>query len=326
MGLVFAYADPPYPGRARKYYGKEASYGGEVDHRELIASLTAAGYAGWALSTAADALRAVLPLCPPEARVCAWVKPIGAAPRTYGLHNTWEPLIVVPGRRLRPGRRDWLSAQPARGGGALPGRKPIAFCAWLFDSLGMLPGDELVDLFPGTGVVGRAWAEASGYASARARDDASVRSSANGDGVNLVPITVQDAREFVRQHHRHHPPPVSGLFAVACSEGGPIVGVAIVGRPVARGLQDGWTAEVTRVATDGSRNACSMLYGACWRAARALGYRRLVTYTLEEEGGTSLRASGWKVVAQVEGGSWSCASRPRVDKHPTQAKLRWEPK
>lgn len=100
-GMVFAYADPPYPGRARKYYSKEASYGGEVDHRELIASLTAGGYAGWALSTAADALREVLPLCPPEARVCAWVKPIGAAPRTYGLHNTWEPLIVVPGRRLR---------------------------------------------------------------------------------------------------------------------------------------------------------------------------------------------------------------------------------
>jgi hypothetical protein len=141
----------------------------------------------------------------------------------------------------------------------------------------------------------------------------------------LVPITVQDAREYVRQKHRHHAPPVSGLFAVACAgDDAQICGVAIVGRPVARGLQDGWTAEVTRVATNGARNACSILYGACWRAARALGYRKLVTYTLADEGGASLRASGWKVVGEVEGRSWSCDSRPRVDKHPLQNKLRWE--
>jgi len=141
----------------------------------------------------------------------------------------------------------------------------------------------------------------------------------------LVPITVSDARAFVLEHHRHHRPPVSGLFAVACADSPTrIRGVAIVGRPVARGLQDGWTAEVTRVATDGTRNACSMLYGAAWRAARALGYRRLVTYTLAEEPGTSLRASGWATVAEVRGRSWSCTSRPRVDKHPTQGKLRWE--
>lgn len=179
LPLRFAYADPPYPGRAKKYYGDQPSFAGEVDHRALIASL-AAGYDGWALSTAADALRAVLPLCPPEARVCAWVKPIGAAPATWGLHNCWEPLIVVQGRRRRPGLRDWLSAQPARGGGSLPGRKPISFIAFLFDALGMSPGDTLDDLFPGTGVVGRAWAEASrrtsessGDASARSVDDAS---------------------------------------------------------------------------------------------------------------------------------------------------------
>lgn len=140
----------------------------------------------------------------------------------------------------------------------------------------------------------------------------------------VTPITVQDAREYVRQHHRHHLPPVSGLFAVACSREGEVCGVAIVGRPVARMLQDGWTAEVTRVATDGTRNACSMLYGACWRAARALGYRKLVTYTLAEEGGASLRASGWRVVGEVDGRSWSAPSRPRVDKHPLQNKLRWE--
>lgn len=143
--------------------------------------------------------------------------------------------------------------------------------------------------------------------------------------LTLVPTTVQDAREYVRQHHRHHAPPVSGLFAVAVADdAGVIRGVAIVGRPVARMLQDGWTAEVTRVATDGAKNACSMLYGAAWRAARALGYRKLVTYTLAEESGVSLRASGWTTVAEVRGRSWSCASRPRVDKHPTQGKLRWE--
>lgn len=100
--------------------------------------------------------------------------------------------------------------------------------------------------------------------------------------------------------------------------------MAIVGRPVARGLQDGWTAEVTRVATDGTPNAPSALYGACWRVARALGYRRLVTYTLATEPGTSLRAAGWRVVGEVRGRSWSCASRPRVDRAPAQEKLRWE--
>lgn len=158
--LRFAYADPPYPGLSSKYYRHESSYGGEVDHPALIASLTAA-YDGWALSTSARALRQLLPLCPQNARVCAWVKPKGAPAQTYGLHNSWEPVIVVPGRHLRPGFRDWLMAHAARGGGTLPGRKPIAFCAWLFRCLGMLPGDQLVDLFPGTGVVGRSWAELS---------------------------------------------------------------------------------------------------------------------------------------------------------------------
>lgn len=157
---LFAYADPPYPGLSSKYYRHEESYAGEVDHRELLERLTAPGaYDGWALSTSARALRMVLPLCPEGVRVCSWVKPIGAWPKTYGLHNTWEPLLVFPGRHLRPGMRDWLRAAPARGGGELPGRKPIAFCAFLFDALGMLPGDLLDDLYPKTGVVSRAWRE-----------------------------------------------------------------------------------------------------------------------------------------------------------------------
>lgn len=179
--MRFAYADPPYPGRARKFYAGEDSYGGEVDHQALIATLEerrlwldrpgtiladAPGAGpfplhGWALSTSMDALRALLPLCPASAHVCPWVKPIGASTKTRGRHNTWEPLIVVGGRLAPPGRRDWLLAQPARHHGELVGRKPVAFCTFLFDMLGMRPGDELEDLFPGTGIVSRAWAELS---------------------------------------------------------------------------------------------------------------------------------------------------------------------
>lgn len=158
--MRFAYADPPYPGMAKLLYGNEPTYRGEVDHAELIAS-SLQGYDGWALSTGAYAIRIVLPLCPEDVRVCAWVKPIGVSGKTFGLHNAWEALIVKPGRKLQPGKRDWLSAQPARGGGTLIGRKPLAFCAFLFDALGMLPGDTLDDIFPGSGVVGRAWDEVS---------------------------------------------------------------------------------------------------------------------------------------------------------------------
>ena len=113
-------------------------------------------------------------------------------------------------------------------------------------------------------------------------------------------------------------------MSVAVNDGSAVRGVAIVGRPSARMLQDGYTAEVVRVATDGARNACSMLYGACWRACRALGYQRLVTYTLPEEGGGSLRAAGWRCIGEAGGGSWSRKGRPRVDLHPTQVKMRWE--
>lgn len=159
--LRFAYADPPYPGLARKYYQHEPTYAGEVDHPALIASLEYS-YDGWALSTSARALRQLLPLCPDGVRVCAWVKPKGASPRTFGLHSSWEAVLVKPGRAQRPGVRDWLMAHAARGGGTLPGRKPVAFCAWLFHALGARPGDELADLFPGTGIVGRAWRELGG--------------------------------------------------------------------------------------------------------------------------------------------------------------------
>jgi hypothetical protein len=143
--------------------------------------------------------------------------------------------------------------------------------------------------------------------------------------LELVPVSISDARAFVAQVHRHHPPPVSGKFAIGVGVEGEMVGVAIVGRPVSRMLDDGWSVEVTRVAVrDGFPNACSMLYGAAWRAAKAMGFRRCVTYTLDSEPGTSLKAAGWKIVGEVRGRSWSCKSRPRVDKTPLQGKLRWE--
>lgn len=142
--------------------------------------------------------------------------------------------------------------------------------------------------------------------------------------LKITPITLAEANAFVTKHHRHHKPVPGAKFCIAVSDGDQVRGVAIIGRPVARPLDNGWTLEVNRVATDGAKNACSMLYGAAWRATRAMGYKKLITYTLASEPGSSLRASGWNVVAQVRGRSWSCTSRPRVDTHPLQDKLRWE--
>ena len=140
----------------------------------------------------------------------------------------------------------------------------------------------------------------------------------------LSPITLREARSFVDYVHRPPKAPQGGLFALSACIDGLIVGVAIVGRPVSRMLDDGYTAEITRLATLGNRNACSFLYGACRRAAFALGYRKVITYILDSEPGTSLNAAGFRCVGQKGGGSWSRQDRPRVDLHPTQMKLRWE--
>ncbi|MDP3720796.1 MAG: hypothetical protein Q8T13_23790 [Acidobacteriota bacterium] len=146
--------------------------------------------------------------------------------------------------------------------------------------------------------------------------------------LRIVPCDLDQANSFVARHHRHHPPVRGHKFSVAVvSEvlAEVVVGVAIVGRPNARGLDDGWTLEVTRNCTDGTRNACSALYGACARAAFALGYTKLITYIGSNESGLSLKASGFKCVAEVKGRSWSCPSRPRVEGlSPLQDKLRWE--
>lgn len=143
--------------------------------------------------------------------------------------------------------------------------------------------------------------------------------------LTVVPLPLDEANAFVIQHHRHHKPTVGHKFSIGVAdEDGVIRGVAIVGRPVARMLDNGLTLEVNRVATDGCPNACSALYGAAWRAAKALGYRRLITYVLKSEPGTSVRAAGWRCLGERGGGSWSVPSRPRVDKHPLQTKMLWE--
>jgi hypothetical protein len=147
------YADPPYPGCAHLYKG-HPDYAGEVDHEALIAQLVT--YDGWALSTSAEALRDILPMCPPGARVLAWVK--------HTVTVSWEPLIVVSARKPQ-GVRDWIQVEPdsyqwrAKPDSYVIGQKPVPFCKWMFAWLGAQPGDSLDDIFPGSGQVGRAWAE-----------------------------------------------------------------------------------------------------------------------------------------------------------------------
>ena len=142
--------------------------------------------------------------------------------------------------------------------------------------------------------------------------------------LELTPISFAEANDFVDRLHRNHKPVIGCKFCIAVSQNEKVVGVAIIGRPVARHLDNGWTLEVNRCCTDGTRNACSILYGAAWRAAKAMGYKKLVTYTLQHEGGSSLRGVGWKCVGEAGGGNWNVKSRPRIDTEHQQQKLRWE--
>lgn len=145
--------------------------------------------------------------------------------------------------------------------------------------------------------------------------------------LHLQPITRSEAHAFVARHHRHHRAPAGDRFCIGLNDGENVVGVIIVGRPVARMLDDGYTAEVTRCCVlEGVKNASSKLYAAAWRAARAMGYTRLITYTLVEESGVSLRAAGWHELYLTEKRKtgWSRPSRPRVDTHPLGQKVLWE--
>ena len=142
--------------------------------------------------------------------------------------------------------------------------------------------------------------------------------------LSLIAISLAEANAFVRLHHRHHRPVVGHKFSLGAVLADEIVGVAIIGRPVSRFRDDGRTLEITRLCTDGTRNACSFLYGACARACYALGYARIGTYILAEETGASLKGAGWRLLGSTPGRSWSAPSRPRVDTHPLGPRTLWE--
>jgi hypothetical protein len=142
--------------------------------------------------------------------------------------------------------------------------------------------------------------------------------------LRVRPVPFGQAAAFCAVYHRHLKPPVGHVFSLGVFLGHRLVGVAIVGRPVARLLDDGRTLEITRVAADGTRNACSALLGASRREARKRGAASLVTYTLPSESGASLRAAGFRPDGIAGGGKWSRATRRRSDAHPSERKLRWK--
>lgn len=140
-----------------------------------------------------------------------------------------------------------------------------------------------------------------------------------------VPISQKNANNFVNSLHRHHVAAVGDKYRLAVAdETGKIVGVIQVGRPVSRILDDGNTVEVIRCCTDGTKNACSFLYSKASKIAKLMGYKQIITYTLESESGSSLRASGFQFDGMTDGGSWNCKSRHRKQKAPTCKKKRWK--
>ena len=160
--MRFCYSDPPYPELAERYYKGHPAFAGEVDHAELIAKLASDFPDGWALSTSADALQVVLGMCPAGTRVAIWVKGSRAG-ESWRARNAYEPVLIYKGRARKIVRDEHLDDVLIWGGrqrthpGALVGMKSAAFCEWMFRQLGALAGDELVDLFPGSGAVSRAW-------------------------------------------------------------------------------------------------------------------------------------------------------------------------
>ncbi|WP_342662606.1 XF1762 family protein [Enterococcus pallens] len=136
-------------------------------------------------------------------------------------------------------------------------------------------------------------------------------------------MELKEANAFVESLHRHHPPVYRDKFRLAAVKDGKTIGVVQAARPKARGIDDGETIEVVRCCTDGTYNACSFLYSRIARIAKEMGYKRAITYILDEETGASLKAAGWQYDAEVKGRSWNCPSRPRQDKHPTTDKQRW---
>lgn len=142
--------------------------------------------------------------------------------------------------------------------------------------------------------------------------------------LRAVPVDLEAANEFVARHHRHHGKVVGHKFSIGAVVEDRIVGVAIIGRPISRHRDDGLTLEVTRLCTDGTRNACSFLYGAAARAAFALGYARIGTYIHKEEGGASLRATGWRLIGEAAKPNWNRVNMPRKDKTDLVPRLLFE--
>ena len=142
--------------------------------------------------------------------------------------------------------------------------------------------------------------------------------------LTLTPVALATANAFVNAHHRHHKATAGHKFTIGCAKDGELVGVAIVGRPVSRYLDDGWTLEVNRLCTTGEKNACSILYAASARAAKAMGYRKIITYTLDSESGSSLRAAGWSCAGLAGGKCWTGSRKPASALYPAQMKLRYE--
>jgi hypothetical protein len=155
-----AYADPPYVGQAKRHYGDQPDYAGEVDHAALVARLVAEYPDGWALSLSSPSLRQILEVCPPDVRVGAWVKPFCSFKPNVNPAYAWEPVIFSGGRkreRMEDKVRDYCAVNVTLRAG-FPGAKPEGFCFWLFALLNLRPGDTLDDLYPGSGAVTRAWA------------------------------------------------------------------------------------------------------------------------------------------------------------------------
>lgn len=142
--------------------------------------------------------------------------------------------------------------------------------------------------------------------------------------LTLRPVSLADANAFVSLHHRHHKPVRGHKYSLGCMKDGQLVGVVITGRPVSRYLDDGLTLEVNRLCTDGTRNACSFLYGAAARVAKDMGYHKIITYILDTENGTSLRAAGWSCAGLAGGKEWTGRRKPAEPLYPAQMKYRYE--
>lgn len=142
--------------------------------------------------------------------------------------------------------------------------------------------------------------------------------------MEIRPITLKDANQFIKTNHRHHAPVTGCRFAISSYDDGKLIGVAICGRPLSRFLDNGLTLEITRLCTNGTKNTCSFLYGACCRVAKAMGYKKVITYILMSENGASLRASNFVLEAENAGGkAWTGKRKPKSNIYPAEMKKRY---